>query len=282
MEFQQESDMLEIFDTPSIEANKQGKKSEKQVKEIKEAANPGIWLYGGLGVLLLGGCSYAAMSQMEEGGSSALNFLAILLAAVGLFAALRGFSMWNLRRKLLKEPVQTSEGTVTYQMKNVVEQLIEADHYNAETNDGKILHPIGLAGINPKLPPGLYNFYYLKPRNWLLSSEPLFTEAEMRTNLNTLLAIVLGYDQAHLENCRMEAQAGKLSAIEGLPILDVEEYETGTTEEDKVKITNHYCTLGGIKFGISSQIHDAIFEKLPYRAYYQEEKKGQLAAIELA
>jgi hypothetical protein len=215
--------MQELFDLTSIESNKQGKKSDQQIKEIKEAVNPNVWLYGGLGVLLLGGCSYAAMSQMTEGGSSAISFLGILLAAVGLFAALRGFTTWNLRRKLLKEPVQVAEGTVSFKLKNVVAQLIEADHYSAETNDGRVLHPIGLAGVNPKLPPGNYRFYYIKTRSWLLASEPLFDEATMKLNFNNLLAAIFGYDLALLENCRMEASLGQIKMVEGLPQMEYRE-----------------------------------------------------------
>jgi hypothetical protein len=101
--------MMEIFDLSSIALNKQGKKSEKQIKEIKEAVNPGVWLYGGLGILLLGGCSYAALTEM--GGGSAMGILGLILAAVGLFAALRGFTTWNCavnclpsRFSLLKAP----------------------------------------------------------------------------------------------------------------------------------------------------------------------------------
>ena len=269
--------MLEIFDLGSIESNKQGKKSEKQIQEIKEAVNPGIWLYGGLGVLLLGGSSYAAMSQM--GGSSALSFLGILLAAVGLFAALRGFTTWNLRRKLLIEPVQASEGTVSFKMKNIVAQLIEADHYSAETKDSKVLHPIGLAGVNPKLPPGNYRFYYINTRSWLLASEPLFTDAEMHENLNNFLATVLGYDQATLENCRMQAKLGQINTVEGLP--QIEYREPNLVIPDELQTRRYFCLLGDNKFEISDHAKMAIFENLPHRAYFLEDKPNKLVALEL-
>ena len=269
--------MLELFDISSIESNKNGKKSEKQVKEIKEAANPSVWLYGGLGILLFGGCSYVAMSQM--GGSSALSFLGILLAAIGLFAALRGFTIWNLRRKLLKEPVQTAEGTVTFKMKNAVAQLIVADYFSAETKDGIVLHPIGLAGINPKLPPGNYRFYFLKTRSWLLASEPLFNEAEMRTNMNAFLATVLGYDPASLENCRAQAQLGQLQTTEGLPSFEYR--EPILVVPDELQTRRYYCMLGEGKFEISTQAKEAIFETLPQRAYYHEEHPNKLLALEI-
>jgi hypothetical protein len=270
--------MLEIFDLTSIESNKDGKKSDLQIKEIKEAANPGIWLYGGLGVLLLGGCSYAAMSQM--GGSSALSFLGILLAGVGLFAALRGFTTWNLRRKLLQEPVQSAEGTVSFKMKNAVAQLIEADHFSAETKDGKVLHPIGLAGVNPKLPPGNYRFYYLNTRSWLLASEPLFDEAQMRTNLNAFLATALGYDLTVLENSRTQARLGQIQTVEGLP--QIEYREPNLVVPDELQLRRYYCLLGENKFEISDHAKMAIFENLPHRAYYHEDHPNKLVALEIA
>jgi len=272
--------MLEIFDLTSIESNKQDKKSDKQIKEIKEAVNPNVWLYGGLGVLLLGGCSYAAMTQMAEGGSSALSFLGILLAAVGLFAALRGFTTWNLRRKLLKEPVQAAEGTVSFKMKNAVAQLIEADHYSAETKDSKVLHPIGLAGVNPKLPPGNYRFYYINTRSWLLASEPLFDEAGMRANMNTLLAAVIGSDQAQLEECRMQAKLGQISTAEGMPKMEYREPILLIPNE--LQTRRWYCSLGENKFEVSDQAREAIFETLPLRAYFREDKPNKLVALELA
>jgi hypothetical protein len=270
--------MLELFDQVSIEANRQGQKSASQIKEIKTVVNPGVWLYGGLGIFILGGCSFAGMSAMSDEGGGALNVLAGILVIVGVVAALRGFTIWNLRRKLLKEPVQFAEGTVTYKMQGKLAQIIQDDHYSAETNDGRTLHPIGLAGVNPKLPPGLYHFYYLKPRNWLLASEPLFTEAEMNNNLNTLLQVVIGYDQAHLENCRKEAKAGLLQTVEGLPKLDMEE-ETDSARD--IKLTHYYCALGDKIFGISTQVHDAIFDKIPYRAYYKESQPHQMIALEV-
>jgi len=271
--------MLEIIDLSSIESNKQGRKSEKQIKEIKDAVNPVVWLYGGLGVLLLGGCSYTAMSQMAGGGNSALSFLGILLAAIGLFAALRGLTQWNLRRKLLKEPILASEGTVSFKMKNVVAQLIEADHYSAETKDGKVLHPIGLAGVNPTLPPGNYRFYYLNTRNWLLASEPLFDEAGMRANINALLAAVIGFDQAKLEECRAQAKLGQISSVEGVP--HTEYREPILIIPNELQTRRWYCNLGDNKFEISDQAKLAIFESLPHRAYFQEDKPHKLVALEI-
>ncbi len=268
--------MMELFDLNSIALNKQGKKSEEQVKLIKEAVNPGIWLYGGLGVLLLGGCSYAGLASM--GGSSAMSFLGLLLAAVGLFASLRGFTTWNLRRKLLTEPVQSAEGTVIFKMQGVVGQLIEADHFVAETSDGRGLHPIGLAGVNPRLPPGNYCFYFLKTRSWMLASEPLSSEAELRNNMNDLLAKVMGYDLATLEDCRQSAREGKLKVAEGLPKFDVVE---NAIIPDEIATPKIYCTVGDFKFQIPNRSRDAIIGSIPYRAYYREVEAGRLLALEI-
>ena len=269
--------MMEMFDLDSIALNKQGKKSEAQVKLIKEAVNPGIWLYGGLGVLLLGGCSYGALTAM--GGSSAMGVLGLILAAVGLFASLRGFTTWNLRRKLLTEPVQSAEGLVTFKRQGAVGQLIDADHFVAETGAGLGLHPIGLAGVNPTLPPGKYCFYYIKTRSWLLASEPLSSAAELRDNMNDLLAKVMGYDLADLEDCRRSARDGELKVAEGLPTVDIVK---NPVLPDEVSVPDVFCTVGGFRFKIPNRSGAAMITGIPYRAYYREGETGKLLALEVA
>jgi hypothetical protein len=273
--------MMEMFDFKSIEENKQGKKSEKQVKEIKEAVDPKTWLWGGVAILAIGGCFYFVLASLAGGGGGVIYMFVWILGLAGLFVVLRGLTTWNLRRKLLTEPVQNAEGTVKYTMQNAIAQLMEPDHYSAETYEGKKLHPIGLAGVNPKLPPGDYRFYFLKTRNWLLESEPLFSEDEMRSALNELLANVMGYDQAYLENCRMEAKLGQLKTVEGLPKLESHQHSI-TVDEQEIDNSEFYCTLGEVRFQISGAINNAIFEQLPHRAYFREGDGGGLAAIELA
>ena len=267
---------MEIFDTNSIEANKQGKKSEKQIKEIKEAVNPGIWLYGGLGVLLLGGCGYAAIASMQAGG--ALNALGLVLAAVGLFATLRGLTTWNLRRKLLKAQVQAGEGTVTFKVQTGLNEVIDVDRYISQTNDGKRLHPVGLAGVDRKLPPGNYRFYYLEPRSWLLEPEPLSTEEEMRFNMNDVLATAQGYDLTFLENCRQEARAGRLKTVEMKPKLDSHEETIPTTN---TRTQSYSCTLGDIQFPMSNKLAYALIEAIPHR-FYSREGENFPVAVEVA
>ena len=279
--------MMQLFDFDSIAINKQGGKSEAQIKEIKAAADPGMWLYGGLGVLVLGGCSYYAIFEMNGGGSYALNVLAFILAAAGLFAGLRGFKMWNLRRRLLKEPVLSSPGTVIFKKMNVIREMVEESHFSAETDNRTVLHPVGLAGVNPKLPPGNYRFYHLKPQRWLLAAEPLSSEAELRANMNDLLARMLGYDSNTLEQCRQEARLGTLQTVEGVPDLSVDNYtvslpSSSSTLADSVAGRRYFCTIGGLRFHVSGDAGAAIIEGLPYRAYYRQDKPEELVALELA
>jgi hypothetical protein len=276
-QYQEEANMMEMFDFNSIEANKQGKKSEKQVKLIQETVNPGIWLVGGLIILVLGGCFYLVLTSL--GGGGVVSIFGALLALVGVFAALRGLTTWNLRRKLLSEAVQTADGTITYKMQDALAQLVETDHFVAETYDGKKLHPQGLAGVNPRMPPGNYRFYFLNTRNWLLEAEPLSSEDEMRNNLNDLLATAFGYDQAYLENCRQEVREGKLKTVESLPKLEVS--DASATDADEMATQEYYCTLGDVKFQISSRGYDAFLENIPYRAYFRDGEAGALAAIEI-
>jgi hypothetical protein len=262
--------MMEIFDPKSIEANKRGEKSEKQIKEIKEAVSPGMWLYVGLGILVFGGCFTAMVSSMDAGG--AIGAFGWILAAVGLFAAVRGFSSWNVRRKLLADKVQSAEGTVSY-----------TGSYVAETTEGLTLNPMGMAGLNAPLPPGDYRFFFLKTRNYLLSGEPLSTEEELRNGLNNALASAIGYDKSQLAEFRRQAQEGKLKKVEGLPKLDFHQssttvYEQG--EQHEAAVIDYSCTLGDIKFDISNETYLAVLKDIPYYIYYKEGEKS-ITAMEI-
>lgn len=264
--------MKELFDFPSIEANKQGKKSEAQIKLIKEATSSRIWLGGGLALLVIGGCFYAFLLAIEAGGAGGL--FGFILAGAGLGAFLRGLYIWNMNRKLLAEPVQSAEGQVTYKMQNDLAQFIDMDRFIAETNDGRTLYPGGLAGVPPQLAPGKYRFYYLNTRNWLLAAEPLSSEEEMRNALNEILAKAFQYDMAHLEKCRKEAREGKLSVTEGLPKI-----ESTTTLGSQILLDARtarqvtpifYCIVGDVKFLIPRRGSYAILKNIKYRAYYRE------------
>jgi len=261
--------MMEIFDPKSIEMNKRGQKTEKQVKEIKEAVQPGLWLYVGLGILVFGGCFASAMSAM--GGGGAVSIFGWIIAAVGLFAAVRGFSSWNVRRKLLADKVQSAEGTVSLQ-------------FNAETTEGLALAPMGMAGAKASLPPGDYRFFFLETRKYLLGAEPLSSEEELRNGLNDALANAIGYDRSQLDEFRRQAQEGKLKTLEGTPKLDMRQdsvtvYEQG--EHGEVTVFNYSCALGGIEFEISSETHFAILKDFPYRVYYRE-GEAAIVAMEAA
>jgi len=269
--------MMEIFDLKSIEANKQGQKSENQIKEIKEAVNPGVWLYGGLGILVFGGCFYAMVTSMDSGG--AIGVFALILGAVGIFAALRGLTIWNLRRKLLSEPIQTGEGTVIFKKQEGLSQLTDVDKYVAETTDGRKLNPIGLAGVSATFPPGDYRFFYLNARSWLLGVEPLFTENEMRNNLNELLADIFGYNKSFLEDCRKQAREGRLKVAEGLPKFDT--FKRTPINEDDIVTEEVYCTIGDYKIQVSSRAAAAILANIPHRIYYGAEENSAMVAIEV-
>ncbi len=260
---------MEIFDPKSIEMNKRGQKTEKQVKEIKEAVQPGLWLYVGLGILVFGGCFSSMMGAM--GGGGAMSVFGWIIAAVGFFAAVRGFSSWNVRRKLLADKIQTAEGTVSMT-------------FDAETTEGLALAPQGMAGMKALLPPGDYRFFFLKTRNYLLGAEPLSSEEELRNGLNEALANAIGYDRSQLDEFRRQAQEGKLKMLEGTPKLDMRQssvtvYEQG--EQHEAAVFNYSCALGGVKFDISAEAHFAVFSGIPYRIYYRE-GGNSLVAIEVA
>jgi hypothetical protein len=268
------------FDYTSIEANKQGKKSEKQIEEIKGAFNPMTWLWGGVIIFGIGGCFYFILSSLAGGGGGIIDMFIWILGIAGLFVLLRGLTIWNLRRKLLAEPVQVADGAVKIIERNVLTQLlVEPAHYGAETYEGKELHPLGLPGSHPHLPPGDYRFYFLKTRNWLLEAEPLFDEAEMRTTVNDLLASAFGYDQTYLENCRLEAGLGQLKTVEGLPKVETEggggDSESGYEEPD------YFFCLGEFRTQTSGSVVSFIYNGLSYRAYYRTEPANQLVAIEV-
>jgi hypothetical protein len=164
-------------------------------------------------------------------------------------------------------------------MQGMVGQLIEVDHFVAETSAGLGLHPIGLAGVNPALPPGKYCFYYMKTRSWLLACEPLSSEAELRNNMNDTLAKAFGYDLANLEDCRQAVRDGRMKVAEGQPTVDV--VENPVLPED-VSVPDVFCTVGGVRFQIPNRSGAAIITGIPYRTYYRAEEPGRLLAIEMA
>ncbi len=258
--------MLELFDFKSIAENKQGKISQSQIENIKETVNPGLWLYVGVGILVLGGLVYAFAASA---GSGLVNVFGWILVAVGLFAALRGFAIWNLHRKLLAAPVQMAAGTIKFNLPT----HLDPGGFISKSNTGQSVHPLGLAGVNAKLPPGDYWFYYLKPRNWLLSAEPLSSEAELRDNLGRVLETIFAYGQTRLEDLRRQVKTGAVEAVEGLPGLEYELVNT-TSEESE---TDYFCTLGGHKFKIPALGYTAIFPNLSHRGYFRAGEKVLLA-----
>lgn len=208
--------------------------------------------------------------------SGAIGIFGWILAIVGIFAALRGFTTWNLRRKLLSEPIQTAEGTSVFKMAEGLNQLVDTDRYVAKTVEGKKLNPIGLAGLSAPLPPGDYRFFYLNSRSWLLGIEPLSTEAKMRNNLNEVLARLFGYDKSQLEDFRKRAREGKLKMTEGL--LKIISHESAKINNDDISVTEYFCELGDFKVQLSSTAIAALFTGIPHRIYMDE--NGAMIAIE--
>lgn len=263
--------MKELFDYPSIEVNKQGKKSGAQIKLIKEATSPRIWLGGGLALLVLGGCFYAFLFAIEAGDSGGI--FGLILGALGLVAFLRGAAIWNLNRKLLAEAVQSVEGRVIFTTQEYTDHDVNVHHFIVQTNDKKLLHPLGLAGASASLPPGNYRFYYLNTRNWLLAAEPLSSEEELRQALNDTLAYCFGYDRTHLEQCHREAREGKLIVLEDLPVIEMVErlgLNILAGKYNKNIEPRFFCTIGDVKFLIPRVGSYAIFKELKHRVYYRE------------
>jgi len=263
--------MKELFDFPSIETNKQGKKSEAQIKLMQEALSPRIWLGGGLALLVIGGCFYAFLLAIEAGDSGGI--FGLILGAAGLAAFLRGASIWNLNRKIFAEPVQSAEGEVIFTTQEYKDHDVDLHRFIAQTDDKRLLYQLGLAGTSLSLPPGKYRFYYLNTRNWLLSAEPLSSEEELRQSLNKTLAYCFGYDMAHLEQCRQEAREGKLKALEDRPVIEMVErlgLKILAGKYGKNIQPLFYCTMGEVKFLIPRIGSYAMFKELKHRVYYRE------------
>ena len=263
--------MKELFDYPSIEVNKQGRQSEAQIKLIKEATSPRIWLGDGLALLVLGGCFYSFLIAIEAGDSGGI--FGLILGAAGLAAFLRGAAIWNLNRKLLAEPVQSAEGQVIFTTQEYTDHDVDFHRFIAQTNDKKLLYLLGLAGASLSLPPGKYRFYYLNTRNWLLSAEPLSSEEDLRESLNETLAYCFGYDMAHLEQCRQEAREGKLIALEDQPVIEMVErlgIKIVAGKYNKNIEPRFFCIMGDVKFLIPRVGSYAIFKELKHRVYYRE------------
>lgn len=252
--------MLEIFDRKEFELNKQGKKSERQIKEIKQMMNPGLWMYVGLGILVSAGCFSTLLS------ASRMRSLGIVMGLLGLFAAGMGFKKWNQRRVLLAEPIQSASGAVTF----------KDGGYVAETGLGKIVSRWGVGGA--ELPPGKYDFCFLASNGWLLSADPRSGEGEMKSAVDRILAETFGYEMEYLENSRKDAQAGVLKMAQGIPDISywMESAPKDHSDDPESTITHTYCTIGGFKFEVPNR--SAILTFFPHRVYYIED---QFQALEI-
>jgi hypothetical protein len=258
-----EPSMREIFNQSDIDANRQGKLSTAQVESIKAAVNPRVWMWGTVICLVLVGVVFL----LSDGFAGALGFVGWIMGLVLLFCLVRWGMIWNLRRKLLNDPVTAADGDVTFKKLDVADRL----RYSAETRDGARLYPQGLAGLSAALPPGDYRFYYLPTRRWLLSSEPLSSEAELKANLLEALDGTLGFDPKDLTSLRAQAAAGEVVTVEGQPKID--SLTSGTSEEPYVQ---YYVEIGGVRFNISPDASSAFIEKLRYRLYFYETEPANL------
>ncbi len=251
--------MREIFNQADIEANRQSKLSAAQVELIKASANPNIWVWGSVICLVLVGVVYL----LSDGFAGALGFLGWVMGLVLLFCAARWLMIWNLRRKLLNDPVAAADGTVTFKKLDA----LDTPRYCAETSDGARLLPQGLPGLSVMLPPGKYRFYYLPTRRWLLSSEPLSSEGELKANLIEVLGNILDFDPNILASLRAAAADGEVKMVDGQPNI-----ETRSSDAQGEVYYESYAEIGGVKFQIPVEATYAIIRELHYRLYCYEDK----------
>ena len=243
--------MRELFNQVDIDANRQSKLSPAQVEFIKASANPTVWIWGTVICLGLGVLSGLLFISMDAAG--AVGVLGPILGVVLVFCAVRWATIWNLRRKLLRDQVVAAEGTITFKKLDLFDQL----RYSPETMDGKRLFPQGLAGLSVMLPPGDYRFYYLPTRKWLLSSEPLSSETELKANMVEVLGGVFGFNPGDLENLRAQAATGEVKTVEGQPRID-----TSSSNESGLP-AKVYATIGEVQFMIPQAAAFAFINAAP-------------------
>jgi hypothetical protein len=254
--------MKELFNQIDIDANRQGKLSSRQEQTIKASVDPKTWIWGAgicLALVVLGG-GFLTMI----GAGNAFGILGPILGLVLLFCLVRWVMMWNLRRKLLSDPVMAADGTVTFKKLDMLDHL----RYSPETIDGKRLLPQGLAGLGVMLPPGDYRFYYLPTQNWLLSAEPFSSEGELQQNLIAVLGDVFGFDSGDLGSLRAQVSSGEVKIAEGPINL---ESVTSTSSTDDTSETL-YAKIGDVKFVVPAKAGFALIQELNYRVYYYEKK----------
>jgi hypothetical protein len=241
--------MMEIFDFETIEVNKRGEKTKKQIKSMKLTTSPWLWWVPGLLIFGL----FALVGAINPGVWKSAWWL---LPVVEFIPFIRGYAFWKARRKLLNDKVISFTGTIAYS---------PSAGYVGKADDGNIAYSLPTRNM----PPGKYRFYHLEQDGWSLSVEPLSSEAEFRSNLNDTLASAFGYDRYHLEHCRSQAGMGTLKTAEGL--LKIQQ-----TSDENNNITLESFTVGEVKFDISRKGCGALLENLSYRVYYREDEEQGL------
>lgn len=254
--------MREIFNQTDIDANRQGKLSPSQVEFIKASVNPVTWVWGAGICFILGVPVYL----LSDGFAGPMGIIGWVMALVMLVCLGRLALMWNLRRKLLSEPIQSMDGDVTFKKLDALDTL----RYNPETSDGQRLLLQGLGGLSAMLPPGDYRFYYLPTRKWLLSSEPLSSEAELIANMVAILGNVLGFNPNDLPGLREQAAAGAVKTAEGH--VQIEVLDSVGSDVDLLTGDQACAEIGGVEFFIPPEAANAFIGELRYRVYYYEKK----------
>lgn len=258
--------MQQLFKYDEIALNKAGQLAPAQAKEIDQATNPNIWLAGGGILLLIVACFGGLFSMMEADLSGMMGIIQWIIAGCLLFVLWRGGRLFLLRTNLKKGPIRSAEGKITFQP----ETLTDPARYVAQTEDGRKLHSLGLAGVGVFLPEGRYRFYYLEPQNWFLSAEPLDSEAQIRQNLTDRLLQALGIDEQTLLRARQMAQSGQAVVHEGpLTVRVSEERDYSYPDQNSRLALNsvYHCKMADFEFQLSSSTVAAILPGINYRFY---------------
>ena len=262
-------------DPAAVAANRQGKLTEEQRKEIAVSANPRIWVIGGVITIVLMVVSLLCFSTMDAGGVAGI--LAPIFGAVLLFVLWRGIRLWLLRKRLLSGAIQTAQGKITFHPAT----LVDPGKYVAETDDGKKLYNGGLAGLGVALPPGRYSFFYLQAQSWLLSAEAISSPQELLANHQQDLYAAFHFDAAGLERLRGEARAGTIQVVEtSIENTTVTNHVTDPGDSSKsLDVSVPHIKFGNLQFAVPDSAGGIALNCLNYRIYHNNESILALEAL---
>ena len=262
-------------DPAAVAANRQGKLTEEQRKEIAASANPRIWVIGGVITLVLMVVSLLCFSTMDAGGVAGV--LAPIFGLVLLFVLWRGIRLWLLRKRLLSGAIQTAQGRATFHPAT----LVDPGKYVAETDDGKKLYNNGLAGLGVALLPGRYTFFYLQAQSWILSAEAISSPEELLANHQQDLYEAFHFDAAGLERLRREAAAGTVQVAEtAIESTTVTSHVTDPGDSSKsMDVSVPHVKFGDLQFPVPDSAGGIALGCLAYRVYYNDERILALEAL---